>query len=212
MKENHAFAIQVLKNFISELPSHKYLRAVEAACGAGQLSRDFLCKRYTHVRMFDQCPNAKEDAEDNTINFDNVEFIELCRMQDYKFDDIGEITAVYIRWCLGYLEREEQISFLRRAADALVNTPGKYTRSNGPASYLFIMDNVDDEADRKEPLKYNGQIIQTVQYYLELFQEAGLEIHRQKQKSLNPNYWRVGVWALYKKEMEDCALKQNGKE
>ena len=53
MEENHPFAIKVLKNFIGELPNHKYLRAVEAACGAGELARDFLCKWYTHVRMFD---------------------------------------------------------------------------------------------------------------------------------------------------------------
>ena len=58
---------------------------------------------------------------------------------------------------------------MRRAAEALANAPGKYTRNNGPTSYLFIMDNVDDEADRKEPLEYDGQIVQTAQYYLELF-------------------------------------------
>ena len=40
------------------------------------------------------------------------------------------------------------------------------------------MDNIDDEVNRKEPLVKNGQQIETAQYYLELFQEAGLEIHR----------------------------------
>ena len=89
MKENNPSAIQVLKKFISELPNHKYLRAYEAACGAGELSRDLLYERYTHVRMFDRSADAKEDAENNTINFDNVEFIEQCRMQDYKFEDLG---------------------------------------------------------------------------------------------------------------------------
>ena len=102
--------------------------------------------------MFDQCPQAIEDAKDNTLNDDNVEYIDQSTMQDFNFDNRGEINAIFLRWCLGYLIREEQLTFLKKAAKALKNEPGRYSRSNGPSSYVIIMDNIDDEMDRKEPI------------------------------------------------------------
>ena len=46
--------------------------------------------------MFDQCPQAIEDAKVETINEDNIELCEPCTMQDFKFEEVGEINAIYI--------------------------------------------------------------------------------------------------------------------
>ena len=101
---------------------------------------------------------------------------------------------------------------MTRAANSLSNKPGKYSRTKGPPSYIIMMDNIDDKTDRKEPLRIKGQTVQTEQYYQELFQEVGLEIHRQESKSLNSGYLRVSSWALFLNEEKTLKPKQNEKQ
>ena len=77
-------------------------------------------------------------------------------MQDYEFDPLLTFNGIYIRWCLCYLNREEQIVFLKKAKAALKNPPGKISRRKGPESYIILMDNVDDGTKRKSPLISKG--------------------------------------------------------
>ena len=57
--------------------------------------------------MFDKFKESIEDAINNTLNTDKVMITEQSNMQDYKFDDKRPPSAVYIRWCLTYLNRDE---------------------------------------------------------------------------------------------------------
>ena len=70
-----------------------------------------------------------------------------------------------MRWCICYLEREEQIAFLRKAKEALDNKIGKYSRTNGPSSYIIVFDNIDDIVERKKKLNVDNQDVQTEDYY-----------------------------------------------
>ena len=79
-----------------------------------------------------------------------------------------------MRWCLGYLERNEQIAFLKKAHKALGNKPCKYTRNNQPSSFIFVLDNIDDKKDREVPIKIKDQTVQPEEYYSDIFNEAGL--------------------------------------
>ena len=102
-----------------------------------------------------------------------------------------------MRWCLGYMKREEQLEFLKRAKAALDNKPKHYSRTKGPPSYIIVFDNIDDDIEREKPLEVYGQTIQTIKYYEELFAEAGLEIHRQERKQTLKKYFAVKMWALF---------------
>ena len=42
-------------------------------------------------------------------------------MEDYEFDIISKYSGIYMRWCIGYLTRDEQIKFLKKAKAALAN-------------------------------------------------------------------------------------------
>ena len=95
------------------------------------------------------------------------------------------------------MNREEQLEFLKRAKASLDNEPKHYSRTKGPSSYIIVFDNIDDDIERKEPLKVYGQTIQTIKYYEELFAEAGLEIHRQERKQTLKKYFAVKMWALF---------------
>ena len=77
-------------------------------------------------------------------------------MQDFDFEVMGPYTGIYMRWCIGYLQREEQVEFLKGAKTSLLNGSPPYSRKNAPPSYIFIMDNIDDDTKRKKPLRIKG--------------------------------------------------------
>ena len=89
-----------------------------------------------------------EEAEDNTIGFENVELTTVFTMQNFPFEQSPKYSAIYVRWCLGYLTKDEQIDFLKRAKAHLDNLPGRYTREEGPPSYIFVLDNVDESPNQ----------------------------------------------------------------
>ena len=72
------------------------------------------------------------------------------------FDELKKYNAVYMKWCIGYLKRDEQIKFLKKAKKALKNPKKVYTRTNGPPSYIIIMDNIDEREDQTEKIQLEG--------------------------------------------------------
>ena len=79
----------------------------------------------------------------------------------------------------------------------LDNKVGKYSRTNGPSSYIIIFDNIDDQVERKKKLNVDNQEVQTEAYYDKLFIEAELTIFKSERKSIHHDYFPVKMWALY---------------
>ena len=117
-------------------------------------------------------------------------------MQDYKFSEAVKMSAINMRWCIGYLSPEEQLAWLRKAKAALDNEKKRYTRSKPPPSYIFVLDNVD-ESNRKDILRIHGQTVRKAEYYQKLWPKAGLEVQDSERKCLNGEYIAVMMWALY---------------
>ena len=65
--------------------------------------------------MFDKCSEAIEEAEDNTIGSYNVMVTEAVPMEQWQPVPCRSYTAIYMRWCIGYLSREDQLAFLKKA-------------------------------------------------------------------------------------------------
>ena len=55
--------------------------------------------------MFDRCPEAIEEAVYNNINSDKIKLSDICKVQDYVFDEAYTYNAIYIRWFFGYLSK-----------------------------------------------------------------------------------------------------------
>ena len=106
--------------------------------------------------MFDICPIAIDEAKDNNINSDKIEITERFSAQDYVFDNAYTFNAIYIKWCLGYLSKYDQIEFLRKAKKALKNPLKRYNRFEGPASYIIILENIDDRPEGSKPITDKG--------------------------------------------------------
>ena len=51
-------SVKVLDEFLSDIKSRGFDRALEVAGGGGQLSADYLLKHYAKVDYFDQCQEA----------------------------------------------------------------------------------------------------------------------------------------------------------
>ena len=103
----HDSSVREIEELLKKLSSHKYSRALEVACGRGLLTKDLLSKKYEEVDFFDQSEEAVEVAEANNLNSRHVVITEVKRMQDFDFTQYPRYSAIYLRWCLGYLTRME---------------------------------------------------------------------------------------------------------
>ena len=111
----HDPSVRVIEKFLKRLKNHKYSRALEVACGRGLLTKDLLSEKYEAVDFFDQSEEAIELAVVNNLNSRHIVITEVKRMQDFDFNQYPRYSAIYLRWCLGYLPRSDQIKFLQRA-------------------------------------------------------------------------------------------------
>ena len=193
----HDPSVGEIGEFLKKLSNHKYSRALEVACGRGLLTKDLLSQKYQFVDMFDQSEEAVDEAEANNLNSRNVIFTKVYTMQEFDFTQYDQYSAIYLRWCLGYMPRPDQIKFLQRAQKALNNEETLYTRTKGPPNFIILFDNIDDCPNRKEPLVVYGQTIQSDDYHTKLFLDASLETYTWHRKSLDKDYLAIKIWTLY---------------
>ena len=58
MDDCHDSVVKMLENFFDGLPNMKKERVLDAACGDGRLTTDFLSRKFEKIDMFDKCPDA----------------------------------------------------------------------------------------------------------------------------------------------------------
>ena len=105
-------------------------------------------------------------------------------------------TAIYMVWCVGYLDDQELVNFLRTAKSRLIQDEERYTRRSKRRSFLFVLDNLLGEHEEANVIK--GQRLRTQRQLEVLFSMAGLIIHEQSEVEPMPNNYRdVMLWALY---------------
>ena len=79
-------------------------------------------------------------------------------------------------WCVGYLDREQLVTFLGKASKQLLSKTGRVSRHSEPSSFIFVLDNVLEEYEVAETIK--GQRLRSIKELEEIFVQAGLVIHR----------------------------------
>ncbi len=106
-----------LRNFLDSLTSMKKGKALEVACGAGWVTKEVLLSRFSEVDLFDQCEQAKDDAKENIGKNPKLGQLRVHTMQNFPWD--SEWNCIVCRYCVGYLDDEELVQFLQRAAQCL---------------------------------------------------------------------------------------------
>ena len=186
-----------MEAFLDKLEFHTRGKAVDAACGCVALSVDFWAHKYKSIYMFDRDFEAVDIAGVNMLDCKKEWETAVGDLNGFNPENVGKVNGFYMRWCLTYLSRQEQISFLQKAQATLDNGPGRYSRTNGPSSYIVILENVDCHPNRKNILEHKGHTIPNEDYFTKLFAEAGVEVHREAFKLLMKGYFAVKIWALY---------------
>ena len=106
------------------------------------------------------------------------------------------LFAIFIVWCVGYLSRPDLVTFLRVAKTRLVEHLGGTCRNNPPESFIFVLDNILDEAEDSYVIK--GQRVRSKTELESIFVEAGLIIYKRSAIEKMPGTFRdVCVWALF---------------
>ena len=109
----HPRCIQILEEFICSIDNIDCARALDVAAGDGRLSGSLLKRFFKEVDLFDQCSEAVRKARNSFKGVDQIRYIEQTTMQSYWWP--STFSAIFMVWCVGYLERHELIEFLKRA-------------------------------------------------------------------------------------------------
>ena len=151
MEVCHPRCIEILENFLESLPKRAAHRAIDVAGGDGRLSTSFLQNLYRKVDLFDGCPLAVSRAKEAMSARSNFGYAEEAYMETFKWRFY--YSAIFMVWCVGYLERDKLVAFLRVAKSRLMPHPGRMNRSSLPDSFLIVFDNVLEEGAESRIIK-----------------------------------------------------------
>ena len=201
MEVCHPRCITILEGFIRSIDDLDDARALDVAAGDGRLTSSLLRRFFKEVDLFDQCKEANRKAMNAFQRDDRIRYIEHTTMQSYWWP--SSFTAVFMVWCVGYLERHELVEFLKRAKIHLQHGEqgeGQMrrgpTRHTPPRSFVFVLDNVRPADQTLFRLK--GQWVRSQQELEEIWVEAGLLTYKKEGPLQMPaDQLDVVVWALY---------------
>jgi len=115
-------------------------------------------------------------------------------MQSFEWQ--FQYSAIFLIWCIGYLEHPELVTFLKKAQGMLLRRKSTYTRQNAQESLIFILDNVRDEDE--EIYKDKGQYIRSEQEIETAISDSGLQTFKKSPRETMPApYKDVMLWALF---------------
>jgi hypothetical protein len=193
MVKCHSASIKYLRSFLDGLAHLGRGRALEVAAGNGIVSRDLLQHKFECIDCFDQCPTALRKLEALRRSVPAMDLVDQATMQSYVWQ--RHYTGIFLRWCTGYLDDEELVPFLKKAATFLDSNRARSTRSNGPSAFIFVLDNVLE--DGEAPLKVEGQWVRKQSDLEQLFRQANLLAHQQTEEiQLHPDFKKTIIWAL----------------
>ena len=105
-------------------------------------------------------------------------------------------SAIFMVWCVGYLERSKLVAFLRTAKSRITPQIGRMNRRSDPDSFIIVLDNVLDDGEKSYVRK--RQRVRSKSELEAIFHEAGLIIYKVSGKKEMPQTFSdVCIWALY---------------
>ena len=116
-------------------------------------------------------------------------------MQEYKPDAAYDL--VVLCWCLGYINDEEVVAFLKQCKAALRGEQMAVTGATEPKAFIVVIDNLPDAAIHSQD-KQGEQRLRSPEEFEQLFEEAGLTIHGEPMDAdLGEHTLNIRAWILY---------------
>ncbi len=173
----HVPSIVFMKKFLEELPSLEHRRALDVAGADGRVIKALLHDEFAAVDLFDQDQKALEKMERVRAELPRLKHADQATMQTYVFKE--KYNLILLCWCAGYPADHELLAFLSKARQHLIPGIKQTRRKRGPASFIVVLDNVDD-AGKGTRRKY-GQRIRKESQLKSIFSGAGLTIWKESQ-------------------------------
>ena len=121
-------------------------------------------------------------------------YAEVAKMQDFRWH--YKYSAIFMVWCVGYLEWPELVPFLQKAKERLDKGVGRVTRGSPPESFIFVFENILN--DGEDSVIQKGQRVRSLGELESIFNAAGLIINKRSGPKAMPTPFRdVHLWALY---------------
>ena len=139
MEVNHEKSLKILDSFFNKLSYMSKERALDAACGDGRLTSDFLSRFFEEVDMFDQCPKAINIVNNLKKEVKQIKNVQLKKMQNYVFTQL--YTCIILRWATGWVEDDEIKEFLRKCSLHLKNWKRNSNGTVEKGSFIIVLDN-----------------------------------------------------------------------
>ena len=92
----------------------KFDRCLDAGSGDGRVTKNLLLDLFETVDMFDRCPKAVKILRELKKVKRKIGYIDRSDMQNYNFK--VKYDAIFMTWIVGYLDDDELIEFLKKAA------------------------------------------------------------------------------------------------
>ena len=94
-------------------------RALEVGCGDGMLTRDYILPlKFKAIDMFDKCPKGIDKVNELKSEFSTIDSVSIEKMEDFVWQ--RDYSAIYMRWCVGYLDDNNLKLFLMNAKRHLI--------------------------------------------------------------------------------------------
>lgn len=113
MEKANKPSIELMKEFLTNLDSLEYTRALDVAGGDGRVAKELLCDLFPAVDFFDQCQVAVDMVRQVKPLIPKLKHVDQETMEQYEFKE--QYTLIMMSWCSGFIEDDDLIAFLLKA-------------------------------------------------------------------------------------------------
>lgn len=196
------FLVEVLSNLSEAFLSSKHLVALDCGAGVGRVTKNLLLRHFHEVDLVEPVSHFLEAAKSD-LKAVNPSTSVFGRASNFYCKPLQEFTpeanrydVIWVQWCIGHLTDQDFVEFFKRAKVGL-KPAGFFVVKENTAKNGFVVDKEDSSVTRSDS------------YYRDLFEQAGLFMHKSKvQKGFPKELFAVRMYALTTQPVKAAPIAQ----
>eukprot|EP00250_Pteridium_aquilinum_P000098 c10114_g1_i1 orf=134-1219(+) len=168
----------------------KHLVALDCGAGVGRVTKNLLLRHFHEVDLVEPVSHFLEAAKDDlkTVSPSTSVFGRAvnfyCKPLQEFTPEPNRYDVIWVQWCIGHLTDRDFVDFFKRAKVGL-KPDGFFVVKENTAKNGFVVDKDDSSVTRSDA------------YYRDLFEQAGLFLHKSKvQKGFPKELFAVRMYGL----------------
>jgi len=161
------------------------LRAIDLGAGVGRVVKGLLLSFFDHVAVAEPVSHFVTQARANLAEFGDRCSFHQVGMQDFPFQP-NSFDLIWCQWCLGHLQDDALVRFLRGCASAL-----------RPSSFICVKENCCTGGHAMIVDAEDTSVTRSEARYKAMFARAGLDVVEEiNQLNWPKGLYPVKMWAL----------------